>query len=140
MCTAETQPYNRLEGALLEYERARERGKPLDRAEFLARYADLADELGRLFDAVPQIERLARPLRESLGGKPPLALPSLEDYEIIEEIGRGGMGVVYKARQTGTEQLVGLKLLRADWLAGLDEPTRREAVEQFRTESLSHKG
>jgi hypothetical protein len=71
MPTGETEPYNRLEEALLEYELAREQGQPLDRGEFLARYADLADELGPLFAAVPRIERLACPLRDSLGGNPP---------------------------------------------------------------------
>jgi serine/threonine-protein kinase len=135
MLPAQTQPYNRLEEALVEYELAREQGKALDRGEFLARYADLADELGPLFDAVPQIEQFACPLREALGGKPPLAVPTPDGYEVLEQIGIGGMGVVYKARQKGTEQLVALKLLRPDWLARLDEPTRREALEQFRTEA-----
>jgi serine/threonine-protein kinase len=135
MLTVQTESYNRLAEALVEYEVAREQGKVLDRGEFLARYAGLAAELEPLFEAELQIERLARPLRDSLGGKLPLPLPSLDGYEILEEIGHGGMGVVYKARQTVTEMLVALKLLRPDWLATLDEPTRREVIEQFRTEA-----
>jgi serine/threonine protein kinase len=53
------------------------------------------------------------------------------EYELLDEIARGGMGVVYKARQTFgvRERLVALKMIRA---GRLDSP---EAVERFLHES-----
>ena len=61
------------------------------------------------------------------------------DFELEEEIGRGGVGVVYRARQVSLDRLVAVKMLLSAELAN------RETVQRFRLEAraaakLDHEG
>jgi eukaryotic-like serine/threonine-protein kinase len=57
------------------------------------------------------------------------APPTIPDFEILEELGRGGMGIVYRAKQRSDGQIMAIKVIRKDRLQ------HEEAVRRFRREA-----
>jgi serine/threonine protein kinase len=106
----------RIVQALREYVTALEAGQRLNRQAFLARYADLADSLTGCLDALelvheaaPQLQQSACAASNASAEFQPLA--PLGDFQIVREIGRGGMGIVYEAVQVSLGRRVALKVL-----------------------------
>ncbi|MEI8375185.1 MAG: serine/threonine-protein kinase [Planctomycetota bacterium] len=102
-----------------EYHQALESGRQPDRRQWLQRYPDLAEALGPCLEGLELVHRAA-PLASPLSGSSP-RLPSnttepllanpLGDFQIVREIGRGGMGIVYEAIQLSLGRPVALKVL-----------------------------
>jgi serine/threonine protein kinase len=141
----------RLAELLAAFLEAVESGQKPNLQEWQAHNPDLAEELAAFVRNEEHIRGLAAPLRgegpsnhssgpvaaenrtvaaPSVASGAPLLLPAghlFGDFEILEEIAQGGMGIVYRARQLSLNRLVALKVVLRGAFADQEERARFRA-------------
>ncbi len=125
--------------AFAEFVRREEVQSPIDVPSFLDRFPEYRDELERqiaFHHSLNDVSNVADQDDEQAadGIRPRLQIPG---YEILREIGRGGLGVVYLARDTQLHRLVAIKMLLAGKFAS-ESVVRRLATEGEATARLQH--
>src|SRR5262245_42942551 len=144
----QTEREQRLDEVLGDYLEAVENGTAPSREELLRSHPDLADDLRAFLDADQQFDSLMAPLRQVslrpsgsdrgldgrlLPGLPPAgpATPrQVGDYELLDEVARGGMGVVWRARQASLNRIVAVKTILAGRLRSEERRVGKGGREQ----------
>ena len=143
------------------YYQATEDGHAPEFHTLIQEHPDLQAELTRYFVEEELLHRVARPLRSAAGYAPgkreprnssrdrPVLASLVEpgrivdgvrrfgDYELLQELAIGGMGIVYKARQVSLNRLVALKMIRSGEFAS-EADIRRFRAEAETIADLDH--
>jgi len=120
------------------------RGEIVDMESICAEHPDLSQELRRLWGTLLVTDTAGAiadegPARDSDTSRwKSLTLPTIiGDYELIEELGRGGMGVVFRARQISLDREVAIKMILRGRLAS-EADLQRFLAEASATARLQH--
>jgi eukaryotic-like serine/threonine-protein kinase len=135
----------RLQHILAVYLQDVEAGQNPDREKLLAQHPDLADDLRSFLAENDKMRRLVdqqdpATVAPELSTNVPAVGTKVRyfgDYELLEEIARGGMGVVYKAKQISLNRIVALKMILAGQLA-LPADVQRFHTEAEAAANLDH--
>jgi serine/threonine protein kinase len=116
---------------IASYLDAIQEGNPAAKTEWLQKYPQFVSELSSFFTDLEAAEAVVSPTQPLGTIQTSQVVSQLGNYELLEKIGQGGMGAVFKARQVNLNRLVALKLVLAGELASEAD------VERFRREAES---
>lgn len=110
-------------------------GQEPDIAGLIVAHPEMESQISELFQAVRMLHRIEA-TQPSIPASDTLPMSRLGDYQILREIGRGGMGIVYEAEQVSLRRKVALKVL--PFASVLDPTQQRRFYNEAQAAALLH--